>query len=332
MTSIEITLGYLVPLAIGLLLLATPAMSRGGTFFAVTVPSGFPSTDLGRAIARRYRVGVLLVLAVTLALITPLWWLLEGRMATIVPYMVGNLGVVAGGIAVFVHCRNSAMKFSQDQSAAREASLAPADRLSDVVPQPWILHLVPYLLMTASIIWIALSDVDAGVGARFASPLILLASLGFIHLCMLLGLLIRRLPGHQSRVRSINELLLWLMMIMAALGSWNSLAVVFGPQWVNGPPGVTVNIAAVLAIVLLPVWMLVTGRFAQTGEAAPGDRSPDRSWKLGLFYYNPDDPALWLEKRFGVGYTLNFARPAAWVLIGLVIAGTAALVVVAAAG
>lgn len=37
----------------------------------------------------------------------------------------------------------------------------------------------------------------------------------------------------------------------------------------------------------------------------------DRYWKWGMFYYNPEDPALWIEKRFGIGWTLNFANPLA---------------------
>ncbi len=37
----------------------------------------------------------------------------------------------------------------------------------------------------------------------------------------------------------------------------------------------------------------------------------DQYWKWGLFYYNPSDPAIWIEKRFGIGWTLNFANPLA---------------------
>ena len=48
------------------------------------------------------------------------------------------------------------------------------------------------------------------------------------------------------------------------------------------------------------------------------NRDDDSNWKLGLFYYNPDDPAVFVEKRFGVGWTNNFARPLSWImLIGL---------------
>lgn len=47
------------------------------------------------------------------------------------------------------------------------------------------------------------------------------------------------------------------------------------------------------------------------------NRDDDRYWKLGIFYFNPNDPALFLEKRFGSGWTVNFARPLAWVFLFL---------------
>ena len=52
-----------------------------------------------------------------------------------------------------------------------------------------------------------------------------------------------------------------------------------------------------------------------------GDRTPDRYWKLGIFYFNRDDPAVLVEKRFGLGYSLNFARPTAWIIVSLVLMG-----------
>lgn len=40
-------------------------------------------------------------------------------------------------------------------------------------------------------------------------------------------------------------------------------------------------------------------------------RDDERYWLGGLFYYNPDDPDLFVPKRFGIGQTLNFAHPRA---------------------
>ncbi|RIW28702.1 DUF1648 domain-containing protein [Bacillus salacetis] len=62
---------------------------------------------------------------------------------------------------------------------------------------------------------------------------------------------------------------------------------------------------------------------ATTGENGTViDRDDDRYWKLGVIYFNPNDPSLFLEKRFGVGWTVNLARPLAWVFF-LVIIGLA---------
>ena len=55
------------------------------------------------------------------------------------------------------------------------------------------------------------------------------------------------------------------------------------------------------------------------------NRDDDRYWKLGIFYFNPEDPTLFLEKRFGVGWTINFARPLAWMIM-IVIIGLAILI------
>ncbi len=41
----------------------------------------------------------------------------------------------------------------------------------------------------------------------------------------------------------------------------------------------------------------------------------DQYWKGGLFYYNPEDPSIFVEKRFGVGWTLNFARPLGYIVL-----------------
>jgi len=40
----------------------------------------------------------------------------------------------------------------------------------------------------------------------------------------------------------------------------------------------------------------------------------DKYWKGGMFYMNKDDPSILVEKRFGVGWTLNFAKPLSWIV------------------
>lgn len=61
----------------------------------------------------------------------------------------------------------------------------------------------------------------------------------------------------------------------------------------------------------------INGVRAQTSKVNVDD---DRYWKLGQFYYNRNDPSLFVEKRFGVGWTINIARPLAWIILLTIIA------------
>jgi uncharacterized membrane protein len=49
------------------------------------------------------------------------------------------------------------------------------------------------------------------------------------------------------------------------------------------------------------------------------DKNP-KHWKFLIFYYNPDESRLFVAKRTGVPITLNFAKPMAWGIVGLILA------------
>ncbi len=46
----------------------------------------------------------------------------------------------------------------------------------------------------------------------------------------------------------------------------------------------------------------------------------DRYWKLGQFYVNKADPSIFVEKRFGIGWTNNWGHPFSWLLLILLFA------------
>lgn len=49
--------------------------------------------------------------------------------------------------------------------------------------------------------------------------------------------------------------------------------------------------------------------------AGPSRRDDDAHWRLGLVYVNPNDPAVMVPQRVGVGWTLNLARPLSWLAL-----------------
>lgn len=90
-----------------------------------------------------------------------------------------------------------------------------------------------------------------------------------------------------------------------------------------------VSIVTAAFVILLVGWAIVlsitTGQGGSRVKVADGingeiiDRDDDKHWKLGMFYFNTQDPALFLEKRFGVGWTINLARPLAWIIFIVII-------------
>lgn len=45
------------------------------------------------------------------------------------------------------------------------------------------------------------------------------------------------------------------------------------------------------------------------------DFDDDRYWKAGVFYINKEDPSIFVEKRFGIGWTINFGNPIGYLII-----------------
>lgn len=88
-------------------------------------------------------------------------------------------------------------------------------------------------------------------------------------------------------------------------------------------PGVELAIIVGSTLVLLAASVAVSLAYGQSGsrlvkrlseqDGMPAD--DDALWKLGVFYFNKDDASMFVPARFGVGWTLNWARPSAWAAV-----------------
>jgi uncharacterized membrane protein len=82
-----------------------------------------------------------------------------------------------------------------------------------------------------------------------------------------------------------------------------------------GPPtiaGVVIATTAGLAGVVATV--------AYVARTPPDRTRAQRDHWRGVIYVNREDPALFVPKRFGIGWTLNFGRPASWIVLGAPVA------------
>jgi uncharacterized membrane protein len=85
-----------------------------------------------------------------------------------------------------------------------------------------------------------------------------------------------------------------------------------GYRWIYGQT----LVAAIVASVVVGVRAIATlGGSTRSGES---DASPH--WRFTHLYFNPKDPALFVPARRGLGWTLNFGRPRAVLLMGVVLA------------
>jgi len=89
---------------------------------------------------------------------------------------------------------------------------------------------------------------------------------------------------------------------------------------------------AINSIAQFPIWVIIlvplavmgfivimsVNRISETDEAA--EPAPEEFWHAQIFYYNPGDPALLVEKRTGMGYTLNFGNVWSWLLMAALVA------------
>ena len=115
------------------------------------------------------------------------------------------------------------------------------------------------------------------------------------------------------RMRNLNlRIVLGVQTLLALTFSWTMM--------LSAAPGLVRFVIVMPILIVLFVVSAIVGAVFTTRrlEASGGDFTPDACWKGGgMFYYNPDDPAIFVQKRFGIGYTLNFGNRWSWFWLAL---------------
>jgi uncharacterized membrane protein len=106
-----------------------------------------------------------------------------------------------------------------------------------------------------------------------------------------------------------------LVTMMLAIMSFDSIRVGLGTAEAMSPAAMYLAIALTLFTVGAIVY--IAKRFGQGGARLEGEAADlpltngladNTKWKFGAIYFNRDDPSMFVEHRFGIGYTLNFAN------------------------
>jgi uncharacterized membrane protein len=75
------------------------------------------------------------------------------------------------------------------------------------------------------------------------------------------------------------------------------------------------GIAPLLMSAAAVISMMKLGK-GRMEASRPGE---DAKWKTGAFYWDRSDPSIFVEKRTGIGFTLNWAHPVSWLIIAIIL-------------
>lgn len=330
------------------LLWLMPRLTRPDLYFSVTVAPGFRDGLEGASILRRYRAEIVAVSVLALACLAACSLGTAFRFTPLV--LVAQL---AASFLVFYRARARVLPHAAAPTSIREAEPFRPRR----IPGGWVAACGPFILLAAcaGYLWAHWQQIPLrfpvhwgvnGMPNRWAVrdpasvyfPLLTMAAALLPLTLLLYGMTHWVRPIHagalagarESRFRRTASVALLAVEYLIALeGSWIALHPLMPNLRPTGVFGTAALLLPLLGIVILVVMLVRLGQggsrlpssagAAQISAEPIGDRTEDRYWLLGVIYFNRDDPAVLVEKRFGIGYTLNFARPMAWTIILLAV-------------
>jgi len=330
-------LGFIVLVAISSHL--APYLTRREIFFGVTISRTFREGPLARRVSRLYAVEIwLLAIAAGAFVVTAPMPFVSGGML---------LGQTIGASVAFAKAWSAVRPHATAPTTIREAGIGPRDGL----PGGILGQLGPFLILFAAAAYIGLNWED--VPARFPTHWNLAGkadgwtaksipgvfrgfAIGFVSCSMMLFtsyavLNWTRLPrvtgqdGQQfRRVRRINLLaqLAWAY-LFAILLAWTGVVAMFAEDAGQLRLPLVIRIAPFALLIVGTLFIRVMRRTAVLEGPPIGDTTPDSSWILGRLYFNRADPTLFVERRMGLGYTLNLGNPWSWVVIIVFLTGIA---------
>jgi uncharacterized membrane protein len=329
----------------GGILLIIPRFSRPDIYFAVTVDPAFRDSEAGRAIARRYTVqmtGWIVLAAALIAVTVPFSNPALPSLAVMV--------VTVGSIVSLVLANRRTRPHAVAPDPVREASLTVRENR---LPGGWIVWVLPFAILAAAGVYLNLHWEEipdrfpvhfgmTGQPDRWASrtPAGVYGSLGMgAAICLMMSILgwaIQRsrrisLRGAAAKSeQSFRALNVSVLLVVEYLIALLFAAIPIVSIFRTGSEQFAIFANAGVSLLLMVILMAVFFRYGQggtrlageraTGSPPIGDRTPDECWKWGLFYYNPDDPAIMVEKRFGIGYTMNFGNARSWLVLIAILA------------
>ncbi len=348
MTDASITL-IITWILIAILLVFQPWITHHNLQFGVAFKENpIKKEPYIKAFRNRYFV-LMLGGAVLIGFFLILWLFMENfRMKEmIVPYTGGIVALVFYGSTLFAIFHAKTMKMQIGNGSKNRISKMERHHFydkticshsSNLLSSKWMLALVPVPLATYGVAILGYSYMAHFLPTHYSFIRVdswtakswwiaLLPAIVETVIAVVIGiayLFMRKMPvfvderkGTSTRAYRFHRYMLLLFLIFGVLIEIIFLMITVGflrpihPLWFAWP--VLLSFVDILFVFLLYIQLIRI-------EKSKGSLSKHTStWIWGVFYYNPLDPAVFVEKQTRIGYTINFARPGGWIfLIGVI--------------
>lgn len=338
----------LVPV-IGAFMAMTPYLMRRGEVFTVTVPTSEQGDPFVKGLKRRYAV-IIGAATVVFTLAGFAFALAKNAGGVLAVLIASSLALCVGGYALMLVYRAKMNAYKNEHGWVADAQESVAVVGEQPVPHAislkWNLLYLPIMVITLAVGAAGYAsmpdlvpmhmDFDGTVN-RYAekTPLILWMPVliqAFMGLCFAFShwTIARSKKWAEPGAPATSALAYGMFaraqsIYLLAGGVAIAVAMIAMPLSFMSmiTLGQAVVIVMVAALVLCAGGMAVSLVYGQAGSRVfkrmqTSDQllvDDDEHWKFGVFYYNPDDASLFLPERFGVGWTLNFARPTVWAIV-----------------
>lgn len=328
----------LVAAVIGISIALVPRLSRPDVPLGVNVPNGRRDDPVVREAVRRFEAMVLVATAVAVILA-----LVLSTHAVVIASLPPLLLLVVAAVA-WVVCRRPIIRAKAEQGWYDDVSVAMvASATPQNVRQMWWGYAVAGVVLAVTAVigatrWDRLpspypthfggdghadSYADKTVWSVFG-PLIIMVIV-IAGLAVLQWITLRHgtrqyadgtSDAGADRARMLALLTQWVLNVSAVLVAVVVAAISVTIYLGGSAAAVAAVTLAMVAVVLLGVLfsVIVAMQKLRRRPAAPGSGpdapDDDAHWKGGLVYVNRDDPAAFVPKRTGVGFTVNFGSPA----------------------
>jgi uncharacterized membrane protein len=305
----------------GAVLFLAPNITPRYSLFGVRVDPGFRSSRPARRALFRFRLVVGLAIFAMAALIA-------GEPGWVAGVIGGPLVVMAAAISAWIWQYRALRAFGLSRSAVLRQTAERRVQLSaapDRLPGWFWLGLAPFVILGSLGLYLAenwsriperfpvhwgIDGQPDAIAAR--TPQVVFAPL---ILCAVINawiIVLALVIWYGSRRSAYRTGTIQLLVIAEAVMTVIASLIAIAPVWHLGASVFAPVILGLIAgLVGLAIWR--AGQINAERTAADDQTDPG-CWHGGFVYFDPKDPAIAVPKRSGFGFTLNLARPGAWLL------------------